>query len=309
MRLEIKEERVSVLTVVLFILGPFPQFVKLNACSGIPWTLAWSWIYMLCYIFTAGSIICGRDKQDYQLLRAGTTLEEDTKGFLKKATTCIYRLAHLVQIGFSIWLIATSLYTYAIHVLLDRTFSFLAAVWVMIVCPLAVLSFYILGGFILAFNGRKVVGLFGVTVGLILVAGFVSLWVFLDDRDRPHFAEFEHAGPGPFTWGSFALWLLVILIFSFVGFALLRFLLRRVGPNLEISLRRFANHESGLEVPIPVVEEPEQHDKVKQVHGQVSCATFELFFAAVMLIFALAYYCQVYDPARTTKPGWVDVFG
>lgn len=304
-----KEERVSILTVVLFILGPVPQFVKLNACSGIPWTLAWSWIYMLCYIFTAGSIICGRDKQDRQLLRAGTTLKEGTKGFLKKATTGIYRLAHLVQIGFSIWLIATSLYTYAIHVLLDRTFSFLVAVWVMIVGPIAVLIFYILGGFILAYNGRRVVGLFGVTVGLIIVATFVYLWVSLDDRNRPNFAEFQDFGPGPFTLGSFALWLLVILILSFVGFVLLRFLLRRVGPNLEISLRRFAIRESGLDAPIPVVGEPEQRNRVKQVHGQVSCTAFELFFAAAMLIFALAYYCQVYDPAHTTKPGWVDVFG
>jgi hypothetical protein len=154
-----------------------------------------------------------------------------------------------------------------------------------------------------------VIGLFWLTLSLILVAVFIYLWVSLDNRDRPHFADFEHFGPGPFTWGSFALWLLAIIIFSFVGFALLRSLLGRVGPNLEISLRRFANRESGQEVPIPVVEEPEQRDRVKQVHGQVSSAAFQLFFAAVMLIFALAYYCQVYDPARTTKPGWVDVFG
>ena len=40
--LEKKKERLSVLTIgrVLFVLGPLPQFIKLNARAGIPWTLA-----------------------------------------------------------------------------------------------------------------------------------------------------------------------------------------------------------------------------------------------------------------------------
>jgi hypothetical protein len=37
--LERKEKRFSVLTIVLFVLGPLPQLIKLNACTGIPWTL------------------------------------------------------------------------------------------------------------------------------------------------------------------------------------------------------------------------------------------------------------------------------
>jgi hypothetical protein len=44
--LEKKKERLSVLTIVLFVLGPLPQFIKLNARAGIPWTLAWSWIFI-----------------------------------------------------------------------------------------------------------------------------------------------------------------------------------------------------------------------------------------------------------------------
>lgn len=38
-------------------------------------------------------------------------------------------------------------------------------------------------------------------------------------------------------------------------------------------------------------------------------ASFQFLFAIAMLLVALAYYWQVYDPADTVKLGWVDVFG
>jgi hypothetical protein len=121
--LEKKKERLSVPTIVLFVLGPLPQFINPNACTRIPWILAWNWIFILCYFFTAISIVCDRG-EGHPLLRAGTTLCLRTKACpresLKGYTIWLFFLA---QLAFSVWLIRMSFYTHAMHSFLGTLIS------------------------------------------------------------------------------------------------------------------------------------------------------------------------------------------
>lgn len=120
--LEKKKERLGVLTIVLFVLGPLPQFIKLNARAGILWTLAWNWIFILCYFFTAISIVCDRG-EGHPLLKAGMTLSLRTKALLKRISQRIYILAYSAQLAFSVWLIRVPFYTHAMHRFLGTLIS------------------------------------------------------------------------------------------------------------------------------------------------------------------------------------------
>jgi len=299
--LEKKEERVSILTVVLFILGPLPQFVKLNACSGIRWTLTWSWIYMLCYVFTAMTIGCGRENgQDRNLLRSGTTLRNETKEFLKKASRWTYILAHISQAILSIWLIKISLYTYNIHalaseivaILLWGVFNFVFLIPIM----LGIRTFVPgqpggllrrLSGLFLAFFALR-------SYAFVILSPYFdqSLDIILDLR------------PVPFTPWSIVVWLMTITILPFSGFGLLHALSVWIGPNLEISFRGSHNRGSSSDAPIPPViqsfRQPESSERLKDEALNAAC---QLLFAISFLVLALAYYWQLYDPSYTVKPG------
>jgi hypothetical protein len=119
--LEKKKERLGVLTIVLFVLGPLPQFIKLNARAGIPWALAWSWIFILCYFFTAISIVCDRG-EGHPLLRAGTTLSLEPRHYSRESLK-EYILACSAQLAFSVWLIRVLFYTHAMHKFLGTLIS------------------------------------------------------------------------------------------------------------------------------------------------------------------------------------------
>jgi hypothetical protein len=306
--LEKKEERVSILTVVLFILGPLPQFIKLNACAGIPWTLAWTWIYMFCYVFTAVTIVFGRgNDQDYQLLRAGTTLSKEAKEFLKNASNWIYIVAHLGQTAFSIWLIKRSLYTHAIQVLINGFFMVCLIMCTVVAFPAICISIG-LSRFIRRCLGYREGGLLGGTICICCGASHLFvLGMSLGIPNAGDFIDVIKGGPEPFTPWSTVLWFLAIIIWPVIGLLILNFVSARVGPNLEISLRHFPNHEAESRAAIPI--DSEQSERAKHISDQIWNATFQPFFAVAMLVFALAYYWQIYDPADTLKPGWVDVFG
>ncbi len=71
---------------------------------------------MLCYLFTAVTIIVGAEAKERDEI-AGTTLTEETKDFLKMATHGIYLFAHLMHAIFSIWLAGTSYVTHSMHII------------------------------------------------------------------------------------------------------------------------------------------------------------------------------------------------
>jgi hypothetical protein len=292
--LEKKEERVSILTIVLFILGPLPQFIKLNACSGIPWTLTWAWAQMLGYVFTALTIICGRGHDEgYELLRAGTTLHDETKRYLKNTSDWIYGVAHVAQAAFSIWLLHAALYTQAVQVLVGKVFSLLFLTWVFVLFPLAV----VLLGTWLLFNrepesrNEMFFRIFGGLSCLILGVFFSAVWIHTFVAEPATLAVFLEVRPDPFTVFSYIIWSVSIFAIAFLAFELFKYLSRQMGSNLEISLRHF----------------PERQQSSEKSSGRT--ATFQLCFAVAMLSFAVAYYWQKYDPSDTVKPGWVDVFG
>jgi len=75
-----------------------------------------------------------------------------------------------------------------------------------------------------------------------------------------------------------------------------------MGPSLEVSIRD--SHERELSAGAL-----HQKDNPKKKEEQADAAQFQLFFALAMLVLALAYYWQRYNPSDTMKPSWVDVFG
>jgi hypothetical protein len=294
--LDKKEERVSVLTVVLFILGPFPQFIKLNACSGIFWTLTWSWIYMLCYVVTAVTIMAGgAEEHDESVIRTGTRLRDETKELLATISEVILGAAWITQVIFTLWLIKTSLFTHAIHVFVARSFVIsLFVFYFLLVIPgfiYMVLKFCLL----LCCCHWEVGMWFDVIFGL----GYVRFWYYVwrAHRDAVWQTFILDGTPDPFTVWSTLIWLLSLVIWPLVAYQLLYFLSGRMGSNLEISLRRIPDRETTTS------SEP------KSGPDQSTNAVIQLLFAIGMLGLGLGYYWQVYNPADTNKPGWVDVFG
>jgi len=256
---------------------------------------------MLCYVFTAMTIGCGRENgQDRNLLRSGTTLRNETKEFLKKASRWTYILAHISQAILSIWLIKISLYTYNIHalaseivaILLWGVFNFVFLIPIM----LGIRTFVPgqpggllrrLSGLFLAFFALR-------SYAFVILSPYFdqSLDIILDLR------------PVPFTPWSIVVWLMTITILPFSGFGLLHALSVWIGPNLEISFRGSHNRGSSSDAPIPPViqsfRQPESSERLKDEALNAAC---QLLFAISFLVLALAYYWQLYDPSYTVKPG------
>lgn len=311
--LEKKEERVSVLTVVLFILGPLPQFIKLNACSGIPWTLAWSWMHMLCYVVTAITIVCGRGSgQGYALLRAGTTLHDDSKEQLKSASDYIYVAAHIAQAAFTFWLISATLYTNAIQVVIGRVISLIFATFALAFIPMLYIFFAVMlatsvcGG---CCGCKSTVYSLGVGSSLVLCACYLAWWIYLLFTEPETRSLVLGLGPNPFTVWSFLCWLVFLGIVAFIALGICMCLSGLMGPNLEISINRSPDGEPASEVSLPLVENEEQASNSKEVSDQLAKAAFQMLLAMFLLLSALSYHSQKYDPSNTAKPEWVDVFG
>jgi hypothetical protein len=295
-----KEERISVLTIVLFVLGPLPQFVKLNACSGIPWTLTWSWIYMLCYLSTAVAIIVGAKAKEREEETTGTALTKETKDFLKMATRRIYLLAHLTHAIFSIWLAGTSYATHSMHII--STLCFIGLIVVRTAVSIVSTTVTIgtsqvkqanllrrLGGVVLIVLGASFVGgstffLFGTSIPMSLLKHTIE--------------EISKASLS----SSIILWALHIIMLPGLMLGVLGKLSMWMGPSLEVSIRD--SHERELSAGAS-----HQKDNPKKKEEQADAAQFHLFFALAMLVLALAYYWQRYNPSDTMKPSWVDVFG
>lgn len=300
--LEKKHERISILTVVLFVLGPLIPFIKLNVCSGIPWTLTWSWIYMLCYIFTLVTIFCSRGTgPESGLLRAGTTLGDEKNVLLKKTTNWIYFLAYIAQFVFFVWLTKTSLYTTTIQIFIFRMFTIPIPVFITLLGP--VLLFLTLKPVVNDYRRRPAAPTLNrthtiarVLFAVAFTAGCVENLV---DAPQliPELLSREVGGP---LFPIF--WLVALVVFIFGGITLLSSLLERTRPNQEISARNFP-HSDAASVAAAALSDR------KRLRDQIRTTALQLLFALFMLTCSLAYYWQIYDPQTTLKPGWADVFG
>jgi hypothetical protein len=56
-------------------------------------------------------------------------------------------------------------------------------------------------------------------------------------------------------------------------------------------------------------EQAEPSTEEEEEEAPVLLASLQFYFAIAMLVLALAYYWQIYDPSDTLKPGWVGAFG
>jgi hypothetical protein len=101
---------------------------------------------------------------------------------------------------------------------------------------------------------------------------------------------------------SIILWALHIIMLPGLMLGVLGKLSMWMGPSLEVSIRD--SHERELSAGAS-----HQKDNPKKKEEQADAAQFHLFFALAMLVLALAYYWQRYNPSDTMKPSWVDVFG
>jgi hypothetical protein len=303
MGLDKNEERVSVLTVVPFVLGPLPRFVKLNACSGIPWTLTWSWIYIFCYVQTA---ITNMSSGGADVSPGGKI-----KPILKRVSTWLYVIAHITQTVLSIWLVKTALYTYSVLNIVGSIFSVLTCTC-LILCFLTVIP----GGcfhplftiFRASRNGHcdhregTPWDIFPVFLGIVITYFLIRIVPMMDLSDIRDILLGMR--PDPFTPFSIALWFISLIIWPLLGLALLSALSQRFGPSLDISSRRLSIIEPTLEEINPL-ERPEAAHPSKEAFF----AALQLGFAFTILLLTLAYYWQFYDAEDTMKPSWVDVFG
>lgn len=317
--MEKKEERISVLTVVLFVLGPLPQFIKLNACSGVPWTLTWSWIYMLCYTFSAISIVCDRgENEEHPLLRAGTALNNKTKAILKGITQWMYFLAYIVQLIFSIFLIRVSMYTYAVHKFVNRLFGIILWLYIALCfsvgggyCVIALFNFC---GAAMSLEDADLLRGWRRWFAIFIFASLSATtiyWVFwrwkLMSPREPYFEPFSATSTIAIT--------IVLIVGAGLGLGLLHSLSARIGPNFIISLNRFPHGRPAPGNPIPLdtqvtqVSRQTEPSRGEEVGGPILQASVHFLFAVSLLLLALSYYWQVYDPSGTVKPQWVSVFG
>jgi hypothetical protein len=312
--LERKEKRFSVLTIVLFVLGPLPQFIKLNACTGIPWALVWSWIFILCYFLTAISIVCDRG-EGHPLLRAGMTLSLRTRALLRRISQRIYILSYSAQLVFSVWLIRMSFYTHAMHRFLGTLISIVyfsimfisLPGWSMALIFGALTVVQKCYGFQGGVHGRWRLLFIFIFVSL-LVANLYSMSPFRLSLLDP----FQNQdGVVPFSVRAIVLLTTLILGSAWGGVLILLSLSETIGPNFEISLHTFPNRDlvSGTSIP-PTSKSSRRPDTwAKTVNDPIFLASLQLFFALTMLVLALAYYWQIYVSSDTVKPDWVDVFG
>jgi hypothetical protein len=317
--LEKKTERISVLTVVLFVLGPLPQFIKLNACNGVPWTLTWSWIYMLCYALRAISIVCDRgENEDHHLLRAGTALNNRTKAMLKRFSQRMYILAYIVQLIFSGYLVRVSMYTYAMHKIISILFAIFTISYIAFCFSVGLV------GCAIAF-----LNCCGVVRGVenadlprgwrrwFVISIFASIWAtniyWLSWLWGPLSALEGYFGPFSVT-STIAI--SICLIFAAgICFGLLALLSTMIGSSFIISLHRFPRGRLAPHTSIPLdtqvtqtLRQAESSRKVEETKIIV-LASLHFPFAVSLLLLALSYYWQVYDPSGTVKPKWVVVFG
>lgn len=302
--LEKKKERVSILTIVLFVLGPLPQFIKLNACSGIPWTLTWSWMYMLCYLFTTISIVCDRGgTEGHHLPRAGTTLSDDTKVSLNKNAFWIYVLAYAAQLISSAWLARVFIDANILHKIAGKIYGTLVSIYWALLIPAGAM------GVIIGIHGC-LKGCWGCMRrlhegwGWLCFASLLTANIYGLSHLSPSTLDPSYWAPTPFSASSNALVCLFIYLVSVYGLYFLGYLTERFGPNYEISLHHLPNRRPAPGSP-PLVTQPSA-DLVKDQSGN---ASYQFFFASTMLVFALVYYWRVYDPSDTVKPGWLDVLG
>lgn len=316
--MEKKEERISVLTVVLFVLGPLPQFIKLNACTGVPWTLTWSWIYMLCYTFSAISIVCDRGENEHHpLLRAGTALSNETKAMLKRITKRVYILAYIVQLIFSVFLIRVSMYTYAVHKFVSTLFGIILWLYMALCfsaglgyCAIALLN--LCGAAINLVDAdpprgwRRWFAIF-IFASLLATNIYWVFWLKLLPRREPYFEPFSATSTIAIT--------IVLIIGACLGFGLLHSLSARIGPNFIISLHRFPHGRPAPDNPILLdtqltqISRQTDSSRGEEEEDPILRASVHFLFAVSVLLLALSYYWQVYDPSGTLKPQWVGVFG
>ncbi len=317
--MEKKEERISVLTVVLFVLGPLPQFIKLNACTGVPWTLTWGWIYMLCYTFSAISIVCDRgENEEHHLLRAGTALNNETKAMLKRISQWMYVLAYIVQLIFSVFLVKVSMYTFAVQIFAQKLLGI--SLWLYIAlglsagleyCAIAFLNFC--GVAISLDNADPPRGWrrwFVIFIFASLLATniyWIFWWLKPSETQEPSFE--------PFSAISIIKITMVLLFASCLGFCLLYSLSSRIGPNFIISFHRIPHVRPAPGNPIPLetqltqISRQTDSSRGEEEVDPIQRASVHFLFAVSMLLLALSYYWQVYDPSGTLKPHWLGVFG
>jgi hypothetical protein len=69
------------------------------------------------------------DTEDYLLLQTGTTLSDNTRASLHNTSRWIYLLASMAQLIFLVWLVRTSVYTYAIHKFIGTLFGAIASIF------------------------------------------------------------------------------------------------------------------------------------------------------------------------------------
>jgi hypothetical protein len=317
--MEKKKERISVLTVVLFVLGPLPQFIKLNACTGVPWTLTWTWIYMLCYFFSALSIVCDRgENEEPHLLRAGTALNIENKALLKRISQRMYILAYTAQLILSVFLVKVSMYTYAVHKFVSTLFGII--LWsYLALCLAAGLGYCAIG--LLNFCGAAISLVdadppkgwrrwFAIFIFALLLATNIY-WVFWWWKPLlPRKPYFE-----PFSATSTIAVTIVLVIGTCLGFGLLHWLSARIGPTFIISLQHFPHGRPAPDNPIPLdtqltrISRQTDSSSGEEEEDPILRASVHFLFAVSVLLLALSYYWQVYDPSDTLKPQWVGVFG
>jgi hypothetical protein len=316
--MEKKKERISVLTVVLFVLGPLPQFIKLNACTGVPWTLTWSWIYMLCYTFSALSIVCDRgENEEPHLLRAGTALTIENKASLKRISQRMYILAYTAQLILSLFLVKVSMYTYAVHKTVGTLFAI--SVWLYttfcISVGLACFAIVVLNGCTVprgVKNGDLPRGWrrwFAISIFASFWANN-TYWIFWWSLLSTQEPIFE-----PFSVMSTIAVSIFLFLGAGIGFGLLALLSARIGPNFVISLHRFPHGPPAPDTSIPLGIQVTQTLKraesssEKEEEKPILQASVHFMFAVHLLLLSLSYYWQIYEPSGTVKPQWVGMFG
>ena len=112
---------------------------------------------------------------------------------------------------------------------------------------------------------------------------------------------------------------IAVSIFLFVGagigFGLLALLSARIGPDFVISLHRFPHAPPAPDTSIPLGIQVTQtlrraeSSSEEEEEKAILQASVHFIFAVHMLLLALSYYWQIYDPSGTMKPQWVGVFG
>jgi hypothetical protein len=127
---------------------------------------------------------------------------------------------------------------------------------------------------------------------------------------KPSEAYFE-----PFTVKS-TIAISIFLIFGAgICFGLLHSLSARFGPNFIISLHRFPHGRPAPDNPILLdtqltqISRQTDSSRGEEEEDPILRASVHFLFAVHMLLLALSYYWQIYDPSGTLKPHWVDVFG